>query len=86
MGELWGWGQTHMHAHRQTHRHINTMTRPGLGAGPSENLGMIGSQFSTNHLVCYFSLTRPSGPGQSKSRDVHLCIYIRIYMSPPDVI
>ena len=25
------------HTDRQTHRHINTMTRPGLGAGQSEN-------------------------------------------------
>ena len=25
-----------------------------------------------------FSLTRPSGPGQSRSRDVHVCIYIYV--------
>ena len=25
-----------MQTDTQTHRHINTMTRPGLGAGPSE--------------------------------------------------
>ena len=32
-----GWGgQAHRHTDRQTHRHINTMTQPGLGAGPSE--------------------------------------------------
>ena len=24
-------------ARKQTHTHINNMTRPGLGAGPSEN-------------------------------------------------
>ena len=34
-------GQTHRHTNRhadtQTHTHINTMTQPGLGAGPSEN-------------------------------------------------
>ena len=32
-----------------------------------------------------FSLTWPSGPGQSSSCDVHLCIYIYIYV-PPNVI
>ena len=32
-----GWGDTHTQIHKQTHRHNNTMTRPGLGAGPSEN-------------------------------------------------
>ena len=32
--ELWFRGDKH--ADKQTHRHINTMTRPGLGAGPSE--------------------------------------------------
>ena len=33
-------------------------------------------------LPYVFSLTQPSGPGQSRSRDVHVCIY----MSPPNVI
>ena len=27
---------THIQTDRQTYRHINTMTRPGLRAGPSE--------------------------------------------------
>ena len=39
----YGWGgQTNTHTDRQTNKHtythINTMTRPGLGAGPSENI------------------------------------------------
>ena len=38
--ELWVnmnmWGQTHRQTDRQTHRHINTMTRPGIVAGPIE--------------------------------------------------
>ena len=37
--ELWVGGQTNTQTDRQkkTHKHIDTMTRPGLGAGPSEN-------------------------------------------------
>ena len=31
-----GLGQTHIQTHRHTDTHIYTMTRPGLGAGPSE--------------------------------------------------
>ena len=33
-----GGGQTHRQTktHTQTHKHINTMTRHGVGAGPSE--------------------------------------------------
>ena len=31
-------GQTDKQTDRQTHRHINTMTQPGLGAGPSEKV------------------------------------------------
>ena len=31
--------QTSTQTHTQTDTHINTMTRPGLGAGPSENEG-----------------------------------------------
>ena len=36
----YGWGDRHTHTHtdRQTDTHINTMTRPGLGAGPSEKV------------------------------------------------
>ena len=34
--ELW-MGGGHRHRHRQTDKHINTMTWPGLKAGPSEN-------------------------------------------------
>ena len=34
-------GQTHGHADIQTHRHINTMTLPGLGAGLSENCSLV---------------------------------------------
>ena len=30
--------QTNRHADTHAHRHINTMTRPGLGAGQSENI------------------------------------------------
>ena len=33
----WGDRQTHRQTHTQTDRHINSMTRPGLGVGPSEN-------------------------------------------------
>ena len=33
----YGWGDKHTDT--QTHRHINTMTWPGLGAGSSENYG-----------------------------------------------
>ena len=36
---FWGGGadrQTDRQTDKQTHTHINTMTRPGLGAGPSE--------------------------------------------------
>ena len=32
--KLWVGGT---HTNKDTHRHINTMTTPGLGAGPSEN-------------------------------------------------
>ena len=32
-----GEGRGDKHTHKQTDKHINTMTRPGLGAGPSEN-------------------------------------------------
>ena len=35
--ELWVGGHTHRQTDRQTHTHINTMNRPGLGAGPNEN-------------------------------------------------
>ena len=35
MGE--GDKQTNKHTDRHTDTHINAMTRPGLGAGPSEN-------------------------------------------------
>ena len=31
-------GRTDTHADKHTDKHINTITRPGLGAGPSENL------------------------------------------------
>ena len=30
-------GQAHRQAHRHTNTQINTMTWPGLGAGPNEN-------------------------------------------------
>ena len=33
----------HTHTNRQTDRHINTMTKPGLGAGPSENINQTSS-------------------------------------------
>ena len=42
MGEYALWGgegtdtQTKSHTSMQTHRHINNMTQPGLGSGPSE--------------------------------------------------
>ena len=36
-GTIYGDKTTKKHTHKQTHRHINTMTRPGLRAGPSEN-------------------------------------------------
>ena len=38
MGEFELWVGTHKQTSRKTHRHrhINTMTQPGLGAGPSE--------------------------------------------------
>ena len=36
MNYWWG-GQTNTRTHTQTHRHINTMTGPGLGAWPSES-------------------------------------------------
>ena len=53
--ELWVnmniWGQTDRHTQtdRQTHRHIITMTRPGLGAGPSENVYLPGGKI---YLTC----------------------------------
>ena len=28
---------THTHTNQQTHKHINTITRPDVGAMPSEN-------------------------------------------------
>ena len=35
----WGYRQTHRQTdEKQTQTHINTMTRPGLGSGQSENL------------------------------------------------
>ena len=36
--ELWVGGQTQVHTHIHTDRHINTRIRPGLGAGQSENI------------------------------------------------
>ena len=39
-------GQTHRHADMQTQRHFSTMTRPGLGAGPSENSSLV-------KIVCF---------------------------------
>ena len=45
MGELWGGNRhTHSYGHRQKDTNINNMTRPGLGAGPSDN--------QTNALTC----------------------------------
>ena len=41
--ELWLGGQTHKQTNKKnlhTDRHINAMTRPGLGAGPSENMAI----------------------------------------------
>ena len=35
-------GRTDKQTHRQTDRHIITMTQPGLGAGQSEKLPMRG--------------------------------------------
>ena len=46
--ELWVGGGTSTQANTQTHRHINTMTRPGLGAGPSENM------LTVDHLHFFF--------------------------------
>ena len=48
--ELWVGGQTNTQTDRQTDRHINTMTRPGLGAGPSENPAY--GQHSALSYVC----------------------------------
>ena len=31
-------GGTHIHTNKYTHGHINTMTRPGQGTWPSENI------------------------------------------------
>ena len=43
---LWGGeGGTYTHTHRHTNIHINTMTRPSLGAGPSENPPAISTDF-----------------------------------------
>ena len=39
-----GGGQTDRQTKRQTDRYINTMTRPGLGAGPSENIKLINKE------------------------------------------
>ena len=35
--EIWVGGQTNKRTDRHADRQINTMTRPGLGAGPSKN-------------------------------------------------
>ena len=61
MGELdlclnliydWG-GQTDKHTDKQTHTHINTMTRPGLGAGQSEKKNWLQKRLDTPKK-CWF--------------------------------
>ena len=52
----YGWGDRHTHTHThtqtnaQTDRHINTMIRPGLRAGPSENYRIAFAVFLTSVL------------------------------------
>ena len=53
--ELWftfdyGWGDRQTDTNRQTHRHINTVTRPGLTAGPSENKSHTGDHSTSQHV------------------------------------
>ena len=54
--ELWVLG-TNRHTDKQTDIHINTMTRPGLGAGPSEYVihSMYVSLKTKFFLICSFT-------------------------------
>ena len=50
--ELWVRGDRGTDKHARTHTHINTMTRPGLGAWPSENALLFGIfQFTWPYLL-----------------------------------
>ena len=55
----YGWvgGQAHRHTDRHTHRHINTMTRPGQRAGPSEKFthnSKVHRQFKSSPIIQKF--------------------------------
>ena len=59
------------HTHRQTYRHINTMTRPGLRAGQSENqmqhvLPILFCMCITIFFIFFYYLISISG--------THICI------------
>ena len=55
----------HTHTHKQTDRHINTMTRPGLGAGPSEkHMGRGQHETYKQTDMATTRLIRPRGPSQ----------------------
>ena len=46
-------GERQTNTHTQTDRHINTMTQPGLRAGPSENSFVKDKEFIENMLSIY---------------------------------
>ena len=51
-----GWGDTHTDRHMQKDTHINTMTWPGLGAGPSEKMDWSSSLIQnklTKHVLAH---------------------------------
>ena len=80
---LLGGGQTDT----QAHTHINTMTRPGLGAGPSENKGFINYVFCRNCAVRNHAGTRLDSSSlvkkQVESQGLLLMINCLVNFQPP---